>query len=92
FNAIHKERKNWKNSQSFLEDSYPLIGINSQEFQQLLDSQAAKTMLQTMQEAMEYASIQGVPSFIVNGKYMIMAQNIKSLEDLAFKISILLEK
>ncbi len=45
-----------------------------------------------MPEAMAYASIQGVPSFIVNGKYMIMSRNIKSLEDLIFKINVLLEK
>lgn len=92
FNAIHKERKNWKNAQSFLEDSYPLINVNQQEFQQLLNSKEAKEILQAIPGAMEYASIQGVPSFIVNGKYMIMSRNIKSLEDLIFKINVLLEK
>ncbi|WP_104721218.1 thiol:disulfide interchange protein DsbA/DsbL [Helicobacter mesocricetorum] len=92
FNTIHRERRNWKNAQLFLENSYFLMNIDEQEFQQLLNSKEAKEILEAMPEAMEYASIQGVPSFIINGKYMIVSRNIKSIEDLIFKINVLLEE
>ena len=49
-------------------------------------------MLQKRESLIEYANIQGVPSFIVNGKYMVSSQNLKGTEDFIYKIDYLLEK
>ena len=62
------------------------------EYQKILETKEAKEMLQKWQSLIEYANIQGVPSFIVNGKYMVSSQNLKGTEDFIYKIDYMLEK
>ena len=77
FDAIHKEKRNWKNPQDFASKGLEIIGIDEVEYQKILETKEAKEMLQKWQSLIEYANIQGVPSFIVNGKYMVSSQNLK---------------
>lgn len=92
FDAIHKEKRNWKNPQDFASKGLEIIGIDEVEYQKILETKEAKEMLQKWQSLIEYANIQGVPSFIVNGKYMVSSQNLKGTEDFIYKIDYLLEK
>ena len=41
---------------------------------------------------LEYTEIQGVPSFVINGKYMILSSGIKGVEDFIYKVDYLLTK
>lgn len=95
FEAYHKKNNRWgagKNPDSFLQTGLEASGISNAEFQDLLNNKATQDILKQWEASYEVASIQGVPAFVVNGKYLIFTKNIKSLDDLENKIKILLAK
>lgn len=92
FNAIHKERKNWSNVQDFAKEGLEIMGITEAEYQEILKSKDSQVALKEWQNLIGYTEIQGVPSFIVNGKYLILSSGIKSVEDFIYKVDSLLAK
>lgn len=92
FDLMHEKQKKWKNEEEFLSDGLSTLNISNKEYSEILKNKDTQNILKKWKEAVKYAEFQGVPSFIVNGKYMIVTKNISSTEDLAFKIDFLLEK
>ena len=92
FNAIHKERKNWSNRQEFLKEGLEILGISEIEYKETLKTKNSKEALKQWQSMLEYTEIQGVPSFVINGKYMILSSGIKGVEDFIYKVDYLLTK
>ncbi|MCL9823292.1 DsbA family protein [Helicobacter colisuis] len=92
FNAIHKERKNWSNRQEFLKEGLEILGISEAEYKEVLKAKNSREALKQWQSMLEYTEIQGVPSFVINGKYMILSSGIKGVEDFIYKVDYLLTK
>lgn len=92
FNATFKERKQFGNAKDFIHFGLKQTNTTQENFTKLLAQTDTKALLQTWENSAQYAQIQGVPSFIINGKYLILAQNLKSEEDFIFKVDTLLQK
>lgn len=92
FKTIHKDKKGWASENDFVNDGVNVLNISKDEYNKILKEKDTQNLLKNWNSAMKYAELQGVPSFIVNGKYMIVTRNISSIEDLIFKIDYLLSK
>lgn len=90
FNANFQQRKYFKDAKSFVEYGLNALNITQATFDSTLQESYTKELLKAWKEVAQYANIQGVPSFIINGKYLILAQGLKSEEDFIYKVAYLL--
>ncbi|WP_299327758.1 thiol:disulfide interchange protein DsbA/DsbL [uncultured Helicobacter sp.] len=93
FDEYHIQRNRWKDGrdpEGFLRTGLLAAGVSEQEFQQALQTPEVEALLSQWQASYDIAIIQGVPAFVVNGKYLIKTSELKSLDDLGEKIQALL--
>ncbi|WP_034290471.1 DsbA family protein [Helicobacter sp. MIT 11-5569] len=90
FDANFKERKHFTNKDSFVSYGLNAANITQENFKNTLENPQTKELLQVWADASVHTRIQGVPSFIINGKYLILAQGLKSEEDFIYKVDYLL--
>lgn len=93
----YHDQKRWHESSpldidGFLKVGLDSIGMSKNEFNNALKSKEVQDILKQWEHAYEIAAIQGVPAFIVNGKYLIYTRSIQSVQDLENKIQELLAK
>ena len=67
-------------------------GISKADYEAALNDKAVQDTLKEWEVSYEVAKVQGVPAFVVNGKYLIKTQAITSMQDLEAKIKFLLKK
>lgn len=93
YRAFHNEKRIWKNNDEFLDFGLNAAGVDRSEFEHLLENSQTKELLNAWQDAPKIAQVHGgVPTFVVNGKYVINLRQIKSLEDLIALINELKNK
>lgn len=95
FNEYNIKKERWgqgKNLQSFLHTGLDAAGVKIEEFYAALQEKGVQEILRFWEAGYEVAIIQGVPAFVVNGKYLIYTKSIASLKDLEYKIDELLKK
>lgn len=95
FNAYNVDKERWgsgKNPQAFLHTGLDSAGVKIEEFYSLLQEPSVQKILRSWEAGCDIAIIQGVPAFVVNGKYLIYTKSIASLVDLEYKIIELLKK
>ena len=93
FDEYHIQKNRWKDGrdpEGFLRTGLLAAGVSEQEFQQALQTPEVEALLSQWQASYDIAIIQGVPAFVVNGKYLIKTSELKSLDDLGEKIQVLL--
>lgn len=93
FNEYHKKNNRWgggKNPDAFLQTGLDAAGISKADFEAGLKDEKVQALLKEWEASYEIASVQGVPAFVVNGKYLIYTKSIASLDDLQDKIKTLL--
>lgn len=93
YDAYHNKKERWDAGEdSFLQFGLKAAGITEAEFELLLAAPASKERLVLWENALDIAKIQGVPAFVVDGKYLLYTKNIKSLEGMAAAINALAAK
>jgi len=93
YKAYHDDRERWdKGADAFLNTGLDAAGITSAEFQKLLKEPATQARLKDWDSAYEIAKIQGVPAFVVKGRYLLYTKNIRSMNDMVAKIKELMAK
>jgi len=93
YRAYHDSRERWdRGPDSFLKTGLDAAGISGGEFQKLLREPATQARLKDWDGAYEIARIQGIPAFVVKGKYLLSMKNLRSLDDMAAKIRELMAK
>ncbi|MBX7490514.1 thioredoxin domain-containing protein [Helicobacter turcicus] len=90
FSANFQQKKRFINAESFIAHGLEAAEITQETFNTTLKRTDTQALLKTWQSAVEYARFQGVPSFIISGKYLILAQGLKSEEDFIYKVDYLL--
>lgn len=93
FDEYHIQKNRWKDGkdpEGFLRTGLEAAGMSEQEFQQALRTPEVGALLSQWQASYDVAIVQGVPAFVVNGKYLIKTSELKSLDDLGEKIQALL--
>ncbi len=95
FNEYHAKRNRWgngKDPEAFLKTGLDASGISKADYEKALGDKAVQDLLSAWEISYEIAKIQGVPAFVVNGKYLIHTNSITSQQDLESTIKDLLKK
>lgn len=92
YTAYHDKKIEWQNEQDFLDFALNSVGLNQNEFENAKNLTRTKELLNAWQDSYDVAKIQGVPSFVVNGKFLVLTKNIKSVDDLTKLVEFLLKK
>ncbi|MGH1601665.1 thiol:disulfide interchange protein DsbA/DsbL [Campylobacter majalis] len=86
YKAYHDNGERWsngKNKDDFLNQILSVVGVSTDEFEKRLKDFSVITMLSDWDNGYAVAQLQGVPALVVDGRYLINTQNIRSLDDLA---------
>lgn len=81
YEATHYEELTWKNDDEFVKVAASATGLSMDELKQLARTEDAVAKAKRW-EAVAYniAQIQGVPAYVVNGKYLIQTNKIQSVK------------
>lgn len=79
YKAYHKKKQRWDSGvNAFYKDGFKILKTNKTSFEKELNTAPVQKILKKWEGAYPIAKIQGIPGFVVNGKYLIMTQKIKS--------------
>ena len=93
YQAYHDKKERWAaGPEPFLKAGLDAAGMSRAEFDAARDSQQVKALLEEWEASLEIAKIQGVPAFVVNGKYLILTKTLKSTDSMLELISELSKK
>ncbi len=93
YTAYHDKRERWdKGADAFIETGLEAAGVSRPEFQALLKDPATQARLRDWEGAVNIAKIQGIPAFVVKGKYLLYTKSIKSVDGMAETIKELMAK
>jgi hypothetical protein len=87
------DRERWDSgADAFVKTGLDAAGITSAEFQQLLKDPATQSRLKDWEGAIEIARLQGVPAFVVKGKYLLYTKSLRSIDGMVATIEELMAK
>lgn len=91
FNRIHNLRKAPRNDQE-LRQIFTDEGIDGEKFDAAFNGFAADSMVRRFDQQFQDSGLTGVPAVIVNNRYLVQAQDIKTVEEYFELINYLLSK
>ena len=91
FDAIHVHRENLFSPQA-LARFFAKFGVEESEFNRLYNSFGVNTKIRQADALSRDYQIPGVPNFVVNGKYVVLRENLSTLDELFAVIEYLAEK
>lgn len=93
YSAYHDKKQRWDaGAEAFLQTGFEAAGITSEEFKTLLALPETQARLTEWEKAIDIAKVQGVPAYVVNGKYLLYTKNIKSIDSMVQAIKDLAAK
>ena len=79
--AYHRKSERWTSGEeAFVKTMCDASGISAEEFAAERKSAAVASLADSWKITYPVAKIQGIPAYVVNGKYLIMTKSIKSLD------------
>ena len=80
YDAYHKKGERWTGGEgAFMETLTGATGVTLDEFQKARTAPDVAAMKAAWAKSYDIAKIQGIPAYVVNGKYLIMTKSIRSL-------------
>lgn len=94
FGAYHDRKERWEGgADSFMKTALEAVGMTREEFEKRLQTAEVQALVTTWKETTyDIARIQGIPAFVVNGKYLIKTASVRSVEGLIATIRELADK
>jgi len=93
YQAYHERKERWDAGPDiYLETGLDAVGMSKMEFNTAKNTPRVKALLDEWDASYEIAKIKGVPSFVVNGKYLINNKSIKSVDSMLELINELSKK
>ena len=81
FLAYHREEERWPAGESaFIATMAKASGISAEEFAKARNDEAVKKLCAEWKTSYDVAKIQGIPAYVVNGKYLIMTKSIRNFD------------
>lgn len=81
YNAYHKKGERWtKGEEAFVKTLTDATGISAEEFAKARNDEAVKKLCAEWKTSYDVAKIQGIPAYVVNGKYLIMTKSIHNFD------------
>ncbi len=84
--AYHDKKERWsdgKDPDAFIQTGLDSVGMTRADFDAALKEPQVQETLVTWKASYDVAKIQGVPAYVVNGKYLIYTKSIKSIDGMA---------
>ena len=91
FDAIHKHREPLFNEPA-LANFFRKYGVEPDKFNRLYSSFGVSTKVRQAEALTKEYKIPGVPNFVVNGKYLVLRENLKTADELFEVIEYLANK
>lgn len=91
FDAIHKDHDPIF-TQDALAEFFTKYGVKKSDFNQLYNSFGVSTKLRQADAMAQDYQIQGVPSLVVNGKYLVLRDHLRSNEQMFDVVDFLVKK
>jgi thiol:disulfide interchange protein DsbA len=77
--AYHDKKERWDGGgNDFLKTGLDAVGMSCADYDAAVKDPKVEEMLQKWKGGYDAARIQGIPAFVVNGKYLIYTKNIQS--------------
>lgn len=99
YKAAHDKGETWRTKDggrdkaAFLKTALEAVGMSEAEYEAALNTPAVQEKLAFWEaNAYEAAKIQGIPAYVVSGKYLVNASSASSIKQLAEMIKELVEK
>lgn len=81
YNAYHDKKERWDaGPDAYLQTGLDAVGMTKAEFDKAKNDPKVKALLKEWDQSYDVAKVQGVPGFVVNGKYLIMTKSITSVD------------
>lgn len=91
--AYHRKSERWtKGESAFIETLSQATGISAAEFEKARKSSAVANLANSWKSTYDIAKIQGIPAYVVNGKWLVKTASIRSIDSLVQLISMLARK
>ena len=82
--AYNRRRERWtKGEPAFVAALCAAAGMEPAEFERARSSEAVASLVASWRSARETAAVSSVPAYVVNGRYQLVTQSIKSIEGMA---------
>lgn len=81
YTAYHDKKERWDaGPDAYLKTGLDAVGMSKAEFDKAKNDPKVKALLKEWDASYAVAKIQGVPGFVINGKYLIMTKSITSID------------
>ena len=81
YQAYHKKGERWAaGEEAFLKTALDATGITADAFAAARKSAEIQQLADSWKPSYDVAKIQGVPAYVVNGKYLVMTKSIRSVK------------
>lgn len=81
YTAYHDKKERWDaGPDAYLKTGLDAVGMTKADFDKAKNDPKAKALLNEWEASYAVAKVQGVPGFVVNGKYLIMTKSITSVD------------
>ena len=79
--AYHRKGERWtKGEGAFIDTLCGATGISAAAFDKARKTAAVQNLANSWKSVYDVAKIQGIPAYVVNGKWLIMTKNIRSID------------
>ncbi|MDR0762512.1 MAG: thiol:disulfide interchange protein DsbA/DsbL [Campylobacteraceae bacterium] len=93
YSAYHDKKERWDGgAEAFIAFGLNASGLSADEFEKLKNTEEVQNLVSQWEASYEVAKIQGVPAFVVNGRYLIYTKSITSVQKMVELIKELAEK
>ena len=81
YKAYHRQGERWPEGEAaFLKTGLDAIGAKPEEFAAARRTPEVQALADSWKPAYDAAKIQGIPAYVVNGRYLVMTKSIRSLQ------------
>lgn len=81
YNAYHDKKERWDaGADAYLKTGLDAVGMSAADFAAAKAKPEVGKLLAEWEASYDVAKIQGVPAFVVNGKYLILTKSIASID------------
>lgn len=92
YDAYHEQKERWDSgADAFLQFGLDSAGLSKEDYEARLQTPEVQALLAEWDVAYDVAKIQGIPGFVVNGKYLIYTKSIRSIDGMVETITELKE-
>lgn len=94
YEAYHKKKRRWKDGQNaFIQTALDATGLRAQDFATVRNSAEVQNMANAWARySYDIAKVQGIPAYVVHGRYLIATNQIRSVRHMKDLIRYLASK